>query len=96
MKTMRIVQTKYGSMLEVIVKPKSDKFRIAVQGDEIIIYCREEPERGKVNKELIKGFSRLFRAEVALVSGFTSKKKRLLIKNAETDEIQRILLLLQS
>jgi uncharacterized protein (TIGR00251 family) len=93
---MRIVQTKDGLILELVVKPKSEKFRITVQDDEILVYCREEPERGKVNKELIKGFSKLFRAEVALVSGFTSKKKRLLIKNAETDETQRILLGLQS
>ena len=93
---MGILQTKEGLILELVVKPKSEKFRIVVQGDEILVHCREEPERGKVNKELIKEFARLFHAEVALASGFTSKRKRLLIKNTNTDEAQRILSRLQS
>ena len=56
---MKINQTKEGLVLEVFVKPKSKEFRITVEGDEIVVYCTEEPVRGKVNKELTKEFSRL-------------------------------------
>jgi uncharacterized protein YggU (UPF0235/DUF167 family) len=44
-----------------------------------------------VNRELVKEFSRLFHKRVELVSGFTSKRKRLLIRNAERGEVERFL-----
>ena len=89
---MKINQTKEGLVLEVFVKPKSKEFRITVEGDEIVVYCTEEPVRGKVNKELTKEFSRLFHKNVEIVSGFTSKQKRLLVKGAEIDKIKHALL----
>ncbi|HVP27336.1 MAG TPA: DUF167 family protein [Candidatus Bathyarchaeia archaeon] len=91
---MKIAETKEGSILEVFVKPKSREFRIVVEGSEVEVYCKEEPVKGKVNKELVKGFSRLFHKELSLISGFTSKQKRLLIKNTEKSEVERVLLTL--
>jgi uncharacterized protein (TIGR00251 family) len=64
-----------------------------VEEDEIVVFCEEEPVKGKVNKELIKKFSRLFHKEVELVSGFASKQKKLLIRNAKRSDIEHILLL---
>jgi hypothetical protein len=89
---MRITETKKGLILEVLVKPSSKEFKVDVKGDEIIIYCREEPVRGKVNKELIKEVSKLFRKKVELVSGFTSKQKRLLVSGVSRNEAERVLL----
>ena len=57
-----------------------------------MVFCREEPVRGKVNKELIKELSKFFHKEVELISGFTSKQKKLLIKDAEKSEVKRVLL----
>ena len=89
---MKIQDVKQGVILEVYVKPRSRGFKIAADGDEIVAFCREEPVKGKVNKELIKELSRLFNKEVKLVSGFTSKQKRLLIKDAEKNEVTQVLL----
>ena len=89
---MKIQKTKQGVILEVYVKPRSKEFKIVAEGEEIIVFCREEPVRGKVNKELIKQLSRIFHKNVKLVSGFTSKQKRLLIKDAEKNEVTQVLL----
>jgi uncharacterized protein (TIGR00251 family) len=88
---MKIVETKEGSVLEVSVKPRSKEFKIVVEGDEIVVFCTEEPLEGRVNKELVKEFSRLFHKEVKLVSGFSSKKKKLLIRDIGRSESERVL-----
>lgn len=77
---MKITETKDGSIIEVFVKPNSKKFEVTIDDDEIVVFCTEEPVKGKVNKELVKELSRLFHHKVEIVSGFTSKQKRLLIK----------------
>ena len=56
-----------------------------------MVLCREAPVKGKVNKELLKQFSRLFGTKVELVSGFTSRQKRLLITDIEVEEVEQIL-----
>jgi uncharacterized protein (TIGR00251 family) len=89
---MKIQKIKQGVILEVYVKPRSKGFKIMADGGEIVIFCREEPVKGKVNKELIKELSRLFHRKVELVSGFTSKQKKLLIRNAEKSEVEQVLL----
>ncbi|MGC9345364.1 MAG: DUF167 family protein [Candidatus Bathyarchaeales archaeon] len=83
---------KHDVILEVSVKPRSKEFKILADKNGIVVFCREEPVKGKVNKELIKGFSKLFHKEVELISGFASKQKKLLIKDAEKSEVERVLL----
>ena len=89
---MKINEVKDGVILEVNVKPNSKEFKIVVEGDEIVVSCVEKPVKGKVNKELVKEFSRLFHTKVELVSGFTSKQKKLLIRGFGKTEVERILL----
>jgi uncharacterized protein (TIGR00251 family) len=91
-KEMTIIETKDGVVLEVFVKPKSREFQIVTEGDEILVFCTEEPVKGKVNKEIIKEFSRLFNKRVELISGFTSKQKKLLIMGVQRCEVERIIL----
>jgi uncharacterized protein (TIGR00251 family) len=88
---MKINQTKEGLIIAVHVKPKSRELKIIVEGDDIVVFCTEEPLKGKVNKELIKELSKLFHKEVELVSGFTSKQKMLLVKGIGKDELERLL-----
>jgi uncharacterized protein len=77
---MSAVETKDGATLSIFVKPNSSKFKIAVDGEEVVVYSTEEPVKGKVNKEIIKEASKLlgFRAEI--ISGLTSKQKLLLFR----------------
>ena len=89
---MKINEVKDGVILEVNVKPNSKEFKIVVEGDEIVVSCVEKPVKGKVNKELVKEFSRLFHNKVELVSGFASRQKKLLIRGFGKTEVERILL----
>jgi len=88
---MKLTETRDGTILEVYVKPNSQKFEVALEGDEVVVRCTEEPVKGKVNKELIKEISKFFHANVELVSGATSKQKWLLVKNIGKREVQRLL-----
>ena len=89
---MRISEVEDGVILDVNVKPNSREFKIVVEGDEVVVLCTEKPVKGKVNKELLKEFSRLFHAKVELVSGFASRQKKLLIEGFGKSEVERILL----
>jgi len=88
---MKIIQTKHGVLIEVFVKPNSQKFNVIADNDEITIYSTEEPVEGKVNKEIIKELSKIFHAKVEIISGSTSRQKRLLIADSEKANIEQIL-----
>jgi uncharacterized protein (TIGR00251 family) len=87
---MKVKETEDGVVLEVFVKPNSQRFDITVDDGEIVVFCTEHPVKGKVNKELVKAFSKLFHAKVELVSGLTSKQKRLLITGVAKNEVEQI------
>jgi uncharacterized protein (TIGR00251 family) len=87
---MRLQETAQGVVLDVHVKPNSKQFRVEMDGDELVVSCREAPVKGKVNKELLKQLSRLFGHKVELVSGSTSREKRLLVADIKAEEVSRI------
>jgi hypothetical protein len=89
---LKAVETKDGVLLDVHVKPKSGQFKAVIDGEDIIVYCSEEPVGGKVNRELVKELSKLFHKKVEFVSGFASKDKRLLVRNAVKSEIEQAFL----
>jgi len=64
---------------------------ITFDGDEILVHSTEEPVKGKVNKQLIKEISKLFHTNVELVSGATSRQKKLLVKGVAKKEVERCL-----
>jgi uncharacterized protein (TIGR00251 family) len=88
---MKLSETKDGTVVEVFVKPSSQRFEIAVEDDEIVVRCTEEPVKGRVNRELVKELSKLFHARVELVSGLTSRQKQLLIEGIKKSEIEHLL-----
>jgi len=88
---MKLTETKNGTIIEVFVKPNQPKFNVKIDGDDIVIFCTEEPVKGKVNKELIKELSKLFHAKIEIISGLTSKQKKLLITGVEKSEAEQLL-----
>ncbi len=88
---MSINGTKDGVIITVFVKPNSPKFSVEIDGNEIVVHCTEEPVKGKVNKEIIKEFSKLFHAKVELASGFTSKQKQLFVKGMDKSQAEKLL-----
>ncbi len=88
---MNLKETEDGVVVEVFVKPNSKRFKITIDDGEIVVFCTEQPVKGKVNKELVKEFSKLFHAKVEFVSGLTSKQKKLLITGVEKSEVEQLL-----
>ncbi len=88
---MKLIETKEGTLIEVFVKPNQPRFSVKLEGNAVTVFCTEEPVKGKVNKELIKELSKLFHADVEIVSGLTSRQKRLIIKNVHGDAAEAIL-----
>ncbi len=86
---MSIAETKDGVILTVYVKPNSPKFKIVLEGGEVVVYATEEPEKGKVNKEIIKELTKLFHSPVEIASGATSKQKRLLLRGVQKAEAEQ-------
>ena len=84
---LKILKTDRGVILNVYVKPNSKKFKIIADNNEFVVFCRESPEKGNVNKELIKELSRLFHKKVEIAAGFTSKQKKILVKDITEGEI---------
>jgi uncharacterized protein len=88
---MSIKETKDGALLSIFVKPNSPKFKIELDGSEIVVYATKEPEKGKVNKEIIKELTRIVHSKVEITSGFTSKEKQLLVKGMKKVQIEELL-----
>lgn len=88
---MSIKETKDGTAITIFVKPNAPQFKIAFDGDEIVVYSTEAPEKGKVNKEILKELSRLFNCQVEMVSGHTCRKKTLLVRTASRAQVEFVL-----
>jgi uncharacterized protein (TIGR00251 family) len=86
-----ITETKDGTILTIFVKPNAAKFKIELNGDEIVVHSTKEPVKGKVNKEIIKELTRLFHKDTEIVSGATSKQKKVLIRNIGKTEIELVI-----
>jgi hypothetical protein len=89
---MKITETKEGATLEVFAKPKSRVFKVVIEADEIVVFCREEPIEGRANKEMMTELSKLFHRKVELVSGFSSRQKRFFVRGADKGEVEKVLL----
>jgi len=88
---MELRKVSGGVVVAVFVKPNSRQFQLKIEGDELVVLCRESPVKGRVNKELIKELSRIFKKRVDIVFGFTSKQKKILITNISADEANAVL-----
>lgn len=87
---MKLMRTSKGVVLEIEVKPKSNKLEIQ-RNDEITIFCKEAPVKGRVNRTVEKELARLFKRRVAIISGLSSRKKRVLIEKTSEEEVERVL-----
>ena len=88
---VKILETAQGTVIEIYLKPNSREFRIEIEDNEFVVRSRETAEKGKVNRELTKELARLFKRRVEIISGLTSRQKRILIKNSTIKEVNQIL-----
>jgi uncharacterized protein (TIGR00251 family) len=88
---MSIKETGDGVLITIFVKPNSPKFAIELEEAGVVVYATEEPEKGKVNKEILKELSRFFQKKVEMVSGSTSRQKQLAVIGVKKAEIEQLL-----
>lgn len=88
---MKLKKIDQGIIVGVYVKPSSKEFRIKIEEDRIVVFCREAPVKGRVNRELIKELSKLFKKKTEILSGITARQKRVLIRDIEANEARQIL-----
>ena len=88
---MSIKEAKDGVLVTIFAKPSQPQFRIAFENDEIVVSSTEEPEKGKVNKEIIKESARFFGCQVEIVSGKTSRQKILLLRGASKARVEALI-----
>ncbi|MBI2079857.1 DUF167 domain-containing protein [Candidatus Micrarchaeota archaeon] len=71
--------------MEVKVTPKSKKFSFSLENNVLFIKATEEPERGKVNFEIIKELQKIIGKPVRILKGQKSRKKILEIGGNEKE-----------
>ncbi len=88
---MELRKVSDGVVVAVFVKPNSKFFQLKVEGDELVAFCRESPVKGRVNRELVKELSRVFKKRVGIIAGFASKQKKVLITDINMDQVSATL-----
>jgi uncharacterized protein len=88
---MSIAETKDGVILTIFVKPNASKFKVELDGDEIVVHSTEEPVKGKVNKQIVKEFTKLFHTKVEFAAGLTSKQKQLVVSGVTKLQAEQLL-----
>ena len=88
---MKLCETDDGVVFEVQVKPNMKQFQLELDADRLVVLCSSAPVKGKVNKELLKQFSRLLGGHVELVSGSTSRQKRFIVSGIKVEKVEEIL-----
>lgn len=88
---MKLQKVSQGVIVDVFVKPNSNRFQLKREENGLVALCSEAPLKGKANKQLLKQLSRFFGHKVELVSGFTSRQKRFLIIGIETKQVEQML-----
>jgi uncharacterized protein YggU (UPF0235/DUF167 family) len=61
---------------DVTAVPKSGRFSVSFKDGKVKIFLKNAAEGNKANLELVKGLSKLLGASVRIVSGITSRRKR--------------------
>jgi uncharacterized protein (TIGR00251 family) len=64
-------------IIEVSVIPKSPRFLVFAKAGQVKVRLTSPPEKGEANAELVKELSRALGRPVRIVSGHTSRRKRL-------------------
>ncbi|MAF99006.1 MAG: hypothetical protein CMH61_00180 [Nanoarchaeota archaeon] len=78
---MSINLSKYitNSTLKVRVVPNSSRTELVEENNQLKLYLKSVPEKGKANRELVRYFRRCLKLSVEIISGKTSRNKVLRI-----------------
>ena len=92
---LNIRKVEGGIVVSVKVQPNASKDRIVGEhADQIKIAVTVAPEKGKANKAVVKVLSRwlgIKSSDIEIVSGETSRDKKVLIRNISEEEFNRVI-----
>jgi hypothetical protein len=92
-----VIQQKEGYVLTLYIQPNAKKTEISgVHGDALKVRLQAPPIDGKANEALCAFLAEIFavkRQSVVLLSGETSRRKRILIKHVTTLPLSMIKIL---
>ncbi len=92
---INIKEVEDGIVVSVKVQPNASKDRVVGEhADQIKIAVTVAPEKGKANKAVIKVLSHwlgIKSSDIEIVSGETSKDKKVFIRNINEDDINRVI-----
>ncbi len=88
---MKLTETKNGTIIEIYVKPNQPQFKILIEREDVVVFSTEEPIKGRANKEIVKELTKIFHANVELISGSASKEKKLIVNGLGKNETEEIL-----
>ncbi len=88
---MELQETDKGTVINVRVRPNSKQFQAKVEYNELVVFCRASPVKGRANRELTRELSRLFKRRVEIISGFSSRDKRVLVADADVGTVEKVL-----
>ena len=74
---MKLKTFKIGGIIDIKVKPNSSKSELYFSNELNIAYLKSVPIENKANEELIKLFKKEYKTKIEIISGHTSKNKRI-------------------
>ena len=69
-----------GEIIQVKVKPNSSKNQVLEDNGVYCVHVKSPAEKGKANQELVKVLSKHFKKKAAIIAGFKSRNKRVLLR----------------
>ncbi|MBD3210168.1 hypothetical protein GF318_02195 [Candidatus Micrarchaeota archaeon] len=63
-------------IVELTVVPKSGRFSVSAKGEKVRIFLKSPAGQNRANIELVKELSRRLKADVRILSGFKSRRKK--------------------
>ncbi len=84
-----VVEDSEGILIKLLVVPNSRSQCVELGDEGMMIRLKSPPIKGKANDELVKFLKKLLKKPVSIVSGFTSREKVILVRNADTDYVMK-------
>ena len=88
---MKVNESKGGLIVDIFVKPNCTRFGLKIDEEELTVCSTEEPTKGRVNREIVKELTKLLGHRVQIVSGLTSRQKKILVENYAKEDLEKFL-----
>jgi uncharacterized protein len=79
-----------STILKLKVSTGKTKFKIEFDGELLLVEIKNNPEKGKANKEIIKQLKKFFESDIKMLSGFKSKEKIIEIYSTQNEIISKL------